>query len=77
MHISIALLMVFLHSSKTLTKIEVGTRDSGIAVIGLTVLLFGRMWICGVWKWKATEHFKWGLLDYLSRIWKTSWLRVI
>ena len=29
--------MVFLHSSKTLTKIEVGTRDWGIAVIGLTM----------------------------------------
>ena len=67
MHISIALLMVFLHSSKTLTKIEVGTRDSGIAVIGLTVLLFGRMRILGLRIWKAVECFKWGLMGYPSR----------
>ena len=32
--------MVSVHSSKTLTKTEVGTRDWGIAVIGLTMLLF-------------------------------------
>jgi hypothetical protein len=32
-------------SNKTLTKTEVGTRDWDIAVIGLTMLLFGRMWI--------------------------------
>ena len=37
--------MVSVHSSKTLTKTEVGTRDWGIAVIGLTMLLFERMWI--------------------------------
>jgi hypothetical protein len=34
---------------ETLTKTEVGTRDWGIAVIGLTMLLFGRMWISGLW----------------------------
>jgi hypothetical protein len=37
--------MVSIHSSKTLTKAEVGTRDRGIAVIGLTMLLFGKIWI--------------------------------
>ena len=26
-------------------KIEVGTRDWGVAVIGLTMFLFGAMWI--------------------------------
>jgi len=35
--------MVSVHSSKTLTKTKVGTRDWGIAVIGLTMLLFERM----------------------------------
>ena len=33
------------HNSKTLMNTEVGTRDWGIAVISLTMLLFGRMWI--------------------------------
>ena len=35
--------MVSVHRSKTLTKTEFGTRDWGIAVIGLTMLLFERM----------------------------------
>ena len=58
--------MVSVHSSKTLTKTEVGTRDWGIAVIGLTVL-FERMWIWGLWIWKAMECFKWGLMGHPSR----------
>ena len=37
----------------TLPKTEVGTRDWGIAAMGLTVLLFGRMQIWGFWIWKA------------------------
>jgi hypothetical protein len=41
--ISLALVMVSVYSSKTLTKTEVGIRDWGIAVIGLTMLLFERM----------------------------------
>jgi hypothetical protein len=41
--------MVSIHSSKTLTKTEVGTRDLGITVIGLTMLSFERMWIWGLW----------------------------
>jgi hypothetical protein len=41
--IRLALVTVSVHSSKTLTKTEVGARDWGIAVIGLTILLFGKM----------------------------------
>lgn len=36
--------MVFLHINETLTKTKVGTRDSGIAVIGLNMILVGGMW---------------------------------
>ena len=64
--IRVALAMVFVHSSKTLTKTQVGARDWGIAVIGLTMLLFGRMWILGLWIWKAMECFKEGEVDGLS-----------
>jgi hypothetical protein len=42
--------MVSVHSSKAQTKTEVGIRDWGIAVIDLTMLLFGRMWIWGLGK---------------------------
>jgi hypothetical protein len=59
--------MVSVHSSKTLTKTEVGTRDWGIAVIGLTMLLFERMWVLGLWIWKAVECFKWALMGHPSR----------
>jgi hypothetical protein len=42
----VALVMMSARSSKTLTKTEVGSRDSCItAVIELTMLLLGRMWI--------------------------------
>ena len=59
--------MVSIHRSKTLTKTEVGTRDWSIAVIGLTMCLFGGMWILRLWIWKAVECFKWGLMDHPSR----------
>jgi hypothetical protein len=55
--------MVSVYSIKTLTKPEVGTRDWDIAVIGLTMFLFGRMWIFGLWIWKAMKCFKWGLMS--------------
>jgi hypothetical protein len=65
--IRLALIMVSVHSSKTPTKTEVTTRDWGIAVIGLTMLLFERMWILELWIWKAVECFKWGLMGHPSR----------
>jgi hypothetical protein len=36
-------------------------------VIGLTMLLFERMWIWGLWIGKAVECFKWGLMGHPSR----------
>ena len=36
-------------------------------MIGLTMLLFRRIWILGLWVWKAVECFKWGLMGYLGR----------
>jgi hypothetical protein len=59
--------MVSVHSSKTLTNSKVGTRNWGITVIGLTMILFGRMWILGLWIWKAVECFKWALMNYPSK----------
>ena len=34
-------------------------QEWGVAVIDLTMLLFGRMWIWGLWIWKAVECFNW------------------
>ena len=59
--------MVSVHSSKTLTETEVGTSDWGIAVMGLTMILFERMWIFGLWIWNSVECFKWGLMGHRSR----------
>jgi hypothetical protein len=36
-------------------------------VIGLTRLLFRIMWALRLWIRKAAEHFKWGLMDHISR----------
>jgi hypothetical protein len=65
--IRLTLVMVSVHSSKTLTKTKVGTRDWGIAVIGLTMFLFERTWILGLWIWNAVECFKLGLMGHHSR----------
>ena len=53
--------MESVHNSKTLTKTEVGTRNLGFVVIGMTMLLFGRMYILGVYICKAVKGFIWGL----------------
>ena len=57
--------MVSLHNSETLTKTEVHIRDWGIAVIGLSTLWFGGMFILGLWK--AVEWFRWVLVGHPSR----------
>jgi hypothetical protein len=44
--VRLALFMVSVYSSKTLTEAEVGTRDWGIAVIGLTCFYLKE---CGFW----------------------------
>jgi hypothetical protein len=36
-------------------------------MIGLTMLLFGRMWTLALWIWKAMGYFKWGVMGYSSR----------
>jgi hypothetical protein len=63
--IRLALVMVSVHSSKTLRqKLVLGV---GIAVICLTMLLFERMQIFGFWIWNSLECFKWGLMGHPSR----------
>jgi hypothetical protein len=57
--------MVSIHISKTLTKTEVGTTDWGIAVLGLTMLLFGGMWVLGLQK--AVRCCKWSFMGYNCR----------
>lgn len=49
--------MVSLHSNETLIKtgVSIGSR----VLVGLTMLLLGRMWIWGLW---IMECFKWGFL---------------
>jgi hypothetical protein len=31
------------------------------------MFLFGRVWILGLWIWKAHECFQWGLMGYPRR----------
>jgi hypothetical protein len=39
----IAMLMVSIHSKRKLTKTEIGNKEWGIVVIGLSMLLFGEI----------------------------------
>jgi hypothetical protein len=40
---------------------------TGIAAIVLNMLLFGRLWIWGLWIWKAMGCFKWYLMNHPNR----------
>ena len=42
--ISVSIVTMSLHSTRTITKTEAGITDQGIVVIGLIMLLFGRIW---------------------------------
>jgi hypothetical protein len=44
----VALVLVSVQRNKTQNKTEFVRRDWGISVIGLTMLLSGRMWIWGL-----------------------------
>ena len=48
-------------------KIEVGTRNWGIAMIGWTKCLFGEIGTLGLWVRKAVECFKHCLMGHTSR----------
>jgi hypothetical protein len=61
--IGVVVVMVSLHSNKTLRKTEVGTKDYGISVVSLTMVLFGEMWIWGFWIRKAVG-FKRCLIEH-------------
>ena len=57
-----------LHSNRTMTKTEVGTRDCSIAGIGFTMLLFGEIQnTLGLWTRKEMRYFKPDLMSNLSR----------
>lgn len=50
-----------------LTKMEAGTKDWGIAVIDLIILLFERIQTLRLWNREAVECFKCYLMGYTSR----------
>ena len=63
------LIMMSVHSSKTLRQRLVPGNVVLIATIGLSMFLFGGMWI-----WKAVECFKWGLMNHPRRkTWCWGW----
>jgi hypothetical protein len=46
--ITVVLVIVSLHSNTTAAKTEVGTREQGIALTDLAMLLVGEMWTWGL-----------------------------
>ena len=54
------------HRSKTLRQ-NLVPGMGGIAVIGQSMLLFGRVCIFGLWIWKGVECFNWDLVAHPSR----------
>ena len=68
---------VLFHCNRTTTKTEVGTREWGIAVAGLTMLLkeHGRLWKFGLKKW--LESISEDERAILGGTWKTIVLRTM
>jgi len=64
--IKVVMALVSFHSDRN-ARTEVGTRGPGVAVIGLTMLLFGGIWTLRLWVWKGVESFRWGLMGQPSR----------
>ena len=65
------LVMVSVHSSKTLRQIS-GTRQKFVPGVGYCCYrpdhaFVWKMWILRLWIWKAVECFKWGFMCYPSR----------
>lgn len=57
--IRVVLVMMSLHSSRTGTEPEVGTRQQDIAVTGLTLLLVEEIWkTLRLWIRKVVGHFE-------------------
>lgn len=71
--VRVAIVIVLLHCNKIQSKTEIGTGAQGIAVIGHTMLLFGRIWkALGLCKRSAIEQFKQGLVVHTTRNMKES-----
>jgi hypothetical protein len=56
--ITVVVVIVPPHSNRILAKTEVCSREEGIAVLGLTVLLVGKMWTFRICIRKAVECLK-------------------
>ena len=61
------MVVVSLDAIGNLINTEVGTRNSCIAVIKLTMCLFGEIWNFVLWIRKAVECFKHCLMGHTSR----------
>jgi hypothetical protein len=46
---------------------KLGSGDWGVAVTGLTMLLFGGVWALRLWIRKAMDCFKWSLMVHANR----------
>lgn len=62
-----AVVMVSLHINRTLTKTEICTRQEGVDVECLTMLLVCRMQTSELCDKKAIEFFMWGSMGCTSR----------
>jgi hypothetical protein len=67
------LVMMSLHSNRTVTKTEVCTNDQGITVTSLTMLFLGGTWkYLGLWTKKVFGFFKQDVMGHPSWIRKNA-----